>query len=318
MLNSASDYLWVNVSGLSGFITGNVLPKRDSAGDGTWLLLKYEDYLFLLEAMYERANWDTQPSASVAPSGRALLKSAINGVRFTASNTGAFVNNSVVLPTTIVAGSSIATIANTLGLTAVQLQSVQFDRRLQARELYKSFYNVSLLSRTAKSITPQDIAGSWTSTLIRTYSDGRQVTEDTGDGWGELYEHGKAIRTGSSYDLIVISYKTSFGNFPYVTAATLLVKVTTTNSTSLTSWSDIYPVSCSVNNGDILIPSLSAIAPAACAAHGLDYSTGAGYRTSDGASVSISEMLLVCENDFPAEIDSLNWSWSPSDVLPAA
>ena len=64
MLDGSGDYDWVNVSGISD-ISGDVLPARDEAGDGSWQILDYEDYLFLLEAYYERTNWDSTPSSLI-------------------------------------------------------------------------------------------------------------------------------------------------------------------------------------------------------------------------------------------------------------
>lgn len=54
MLDTASDYEQLDVAGLARFIKGDVWPVREVRGDGSWRAMKYEDLLFLLEAVRER------------------------------------------------------------------------------------------------------------------------------------------------------------------------------------------------------------------------------------------------------------------------
>ena len=78
MLNSAADYKCVDVTGFpSGTFTGEVLPKRDNRGDGSWRAMKYEDLLFLQEAKQERLFWFKTQQTKVAPLGRKLDKYAM-------------------------------------------------------------------------------------------------------------------------------------------------------------------------------------------------------------------------------------------------
>lgn len=52
MLNSASDYEFLDMSGLEGYVKGEIFPKRSNKR-----LFKYEDLLFLQEGKLERKNW---------------------------------------------------------------------------------------------------------------------------------------------------------------------------------------------------------------------------------------------------------------------
>ena len=55
MLNSASDYDFVDVSNVGSFIRGRPLPVRYTSSSGI-AICAYEDYLYLLEAYNERLN----------------------------------------------------------------------------------------------------------------------------------------------------------------------------------------------------------------------------------------------------------------------
>ena len=65
MLDSASGYECLDMTGLDWAITGNIMPKRDAQKDGSWRAMKYEDLLFLKEAYQERL----QASYSVVGGG---------------------------------------------------------------------------------------------------------------------------------------------------------------------------------------------------------------------------------------------------------
>lgn len=54
MINSASDYEYVDVTGHESCIKGGIMPKRSG---GAKKAMRYEDYLFLMEGLLERQNW---------------------------------------------------------------------------------------------------------------------------------------------------------------------------------------------------------------------------------------------------------------------
>ena len=69
MINSASGYECLNVTGLGSFITGAIMPTRQG---GAKRVLKYEDLLFLKEAWLERHNWREKPATKESAPGRVL------------------------------------------------------------------------------------------------------------------------------------------------------------------------------------------------------------------------------------------------------
>ena len=79
MLNSPSDYEFINVSDVGSFIHGNVLPVRFTAASsgGKYATCNYEDYLYLLEAYYERMNYDQDGQNNISPANRTLSASYI-------------------------------------------------------------------------------------------------------------------------------------------------------------------------------------------------------------------------------------------------
>ena len=311
MIDSASGYECVNVSGLSGFITGEILPKRDIAADGSWARQKYEDYLFLLEAKHERENWDTTPSATVSPKGRLIKGLYISATQVQSSTVSSYFKKDIAIPTGLVSTTSSATIMQAMN-AAVSLQTVSIGSSLKADTMRKLFWNIAQLKRSTKSITWSDIATGWTGVVTYTLSDGTSAANPPTDSPNRLWAHARGSRVGSPHTGITISYKSSFGTFPWATGAILFLKVTSYNEDSGAYFYDVVAVRCSVSNGTVSVPSLSGVAQTACAAHGMTYTAFPSRITSGGGSVDITSYLLVVENDFPAEIDSLNWNWQPT------
>lgn len=318
MISSAIGYEWVNVAGLSSFITGDILPVRDNRGDGSWQRLKYEDLLFLMEAQLERANWRYAPSASVTPLGRALNRTlTINqGIWPSASGwVNEYLDREAAMPTGIVATTSSATIPAACGIGAAPFAARpanNYQRLLAADDIRTMFYNVKLATRTVTSVTAQDLATSWTGTTVYTQSDGSSgPPSNPFPSWGALWSHGNATRVGSPYDVISITYKSQIATYPHASAATLLVKVYSFTSSSTVVWYDVVALPCSVTAGAVAVPSLSGLAQQIAALHGLNYTTAPGYITTGGGNISIADMALVVDHVFPAEINSVNWNWSP-------
>ena len=318
MITSASGYEFVNVTNpsLAGFISGHILPKRDLDANGSSRDVKYEDYLFLLEALYERNNWGAVPSVTVTPARRSLMESALRGAVIGTSTAAGYIDRNATLPTVLVSTTQALSILQTLN-AAVSLLPVTITRDLNPDNVRKMFLNLSLLKRSWKSLSWTDIATSWTDTRIYTHSDNTTTTNTPISYPDRLWSHGNATRVGSPYDSISITYNTSLGTFKHATAAWLLVKLVTVlyqqGSIATNTWYDIISLPCSVtNNGVVSVPSLSSLASAACYEHGINYTTGPSYISSGGGSVEITDYLLAVYNDFPAEIDSLNWNWQPT------
>lgn len=314
MISSASGYKWVNVTPLSGFITGDIMPVRDNRGDGSWQRLKYEDLLFLMEAQLERANWRYAPSASVTPPGRGLRRTVTLNQGIWPASSGwvlDYLNRDAAMPTGLVSTTASASIPAACGIGAAPFAARPANGnplKLAADELRTMFYNVKLATRTVTSVTAQDLATSWMGTTVYTKSDGSSSSGDPVSSWGELWSHVNATRVGSPYDVISITYKPHIATYPHASAATLLVKV---SSVGAETWLDVVALPCSVTNGAVGVPSLGGIAAQTAAAHGLNYTTAPGYITTGGGSIGISGMALVVDHTFPAEINSINWSWTP-------
>lgn len=318
MISSAIGYEWVNVAGLSSFITGDILPVRDNRGDGSWQRLKYEDLLFLMEAQLERANWRYAPSASVTPLGRALNRAlTINqGIWPSASGwVNEYLDREAAMPTGIVATTSSATIPAACGIGAAPFATRpanNYQRLLAANDIRTMFYNVKLATRTVTSVTAQDLATSWTGTTVYTDSNGSSgPTSNPFSLWGVLWNHGNATFVGSPYDVISITYKSEIATYPHASAATLLVKVRSNLDGGAAIWYDVVALPCSVTAGAVAVPSLSGLAQQIAALHGLNYTTAPGYITTGGGNIRITNMALVVDHVFPAEINSVNWNWSP-------
>lgn len=317
MISSASGYEWVNVTPLSGFISGDIMPVRDDREDGSWQRLKYEDLLFLMEAQLERANWRYAPSALVTPPGRVLKRAVTLNQGIWPSDSGwvnEYFDREAAMPTGIVATTQGVTIPAACGINAAPFAARpanNYQRRLAADDIRTMFYNVKLATRTVTSVTAQDLATSWTGTTVYTQSDGTQNVGTPYEGWGVLWDHGNATRVGSPYEVISITYKSEIATYPHASAATLLVKVESALDNVTGIWYDVVALPCSVTAGAVAVPSLSGLAQQIAAVHGLNYTTAPGFITTGGGLIGIGDMALVVDHVFPAEINSLNWDWTP-------
>lgn len=311
MLNADTDYEWVAVPA-DGNINGDVMPARDNEADGSWRVLDWEDYLFLLEAFYERANWDTAVSAHVSPGDRVLSGSRLAAVNVSATMAEGYMDKDYVAPSGLIPTTSAATIRQALGNPDVSLESVALGRPLFAEEVRKMFWNYAQLKRAVKTIQFSDVATAWIGQDVYTRSNGDTYSNTPYDCWGRLWNHGNASRVGSPFTALTISYKSTIATYPHATAAVLYVKVHSFSNAG-GDWDDVLAMTCTVSQGGaVAVPSFAGIAGAVCAAHGLAGTTSPSYISSGGGNVSISSMMLAVDNDFPAEIDSLNWTWQPT------
>jgi hypothetical protein len=99
MLNSASDYKFVDTSGIAGLIHGNILPvthPNSYAISPTY----YEDYLFLLEAYNERNQLNSAGDNDVVPAPRVYYASNFTSLVPSASNQSSPLNGNPSTPET--------------------------------------------------------------------------------------------------------------------------------------------------------------------------------------------------------------------------
>jgi hypothetical protein len=80
MLSSATDYTCLDLTGVEGFIKGDIYPVRKARGDGSHRALKYEDLLYLHEAKLKRENYANSTFTKQKPYGRNLSNSAFKDV----------------------------------------------------------------------------------------------------------------------------------------------------------------------------------------------------------------------------------------------
>jgi hypothetical protein len=80
MLSSARDYTCLDLTGVEGFIKGDIYPVRKARGDGSYRALKYEDLLYLHEAKLKRENYANSTFEKQKPYGRNFSNSAFEDV----------------------------------------------------------------------------------------------------------------------------------------------------------------------------------------------------------------------------------------------
>lgn len=80
MLSSATDYTCLDLTGVEGFIKGDIYPVRKARGDGSHRALKYEDLLYLHEAKLKRENYGNSTFEKQKPYGRNFSNSAFEDV----------------------------------------------------------------------------------------------------------------------------------------------------------------------------------------------------------------------------------------------
>jgi hypothetical protein len=87
MLTQAEDYKFVKTDDISRFINGDIMPIVFPT-KGTKALVRFEDYLFLLEGFYERMNPELAEDNRVIPPVRTLYGTKILGSEFTTNYLG--------------------------------------------------------------------------------------------------------------------------------------------------------------------------------------------------------------------------------------
>ena len=326
MLNSATDYEYVNVTGLSSFIKGNILPVRMASANGSDMQIRYEDYLFLLEAYYERMNWDVVPSVLVTPGSRAISGSNINGATIyqPGADAAGFVDPSFTIPTVLIGSSYAGTVKAAMGIQDTSLENPQYSptpRYLERNLVCKSYWNVKQCKRTIKAIQIADLATETkTTTRVDSNSDAHPEGSTSGNFAGIIYSTGYATRVGSYNDRYTLIPKQPLvAAAPYADSATLLLLCSGGVQPRGGTWQYsycIFPISCTMSNGGIETPAFDVNSMCSSIA---SYSGMSGYNSEpfyiyeEGYKIAIIAAAVVIDHDFPAEIDSITgWNWQPS------
>jgi len=332
MLDDASKYECLDVTGLEGFIEGSIMPKRDLRNDGSWRAMRYEDLLFLKEAYLERgAAAQNEIGEKATPPGRGLI-----GNRFWSATT--FPSTVTPLPSTGAdeahgayyldpeadfsfqgrdAGSEdLAQALANNGLTLEDDSTAESPRgRLDSDAVRNAFHRLNRYSRTFR--VPTGTMGTVTRTTTYVTEDGETssgdpVTEDFGFNGVLLYSTGYASRVGSANVRCSFTYDTPTQylwmhdvSWMYLIRGTQTYKGGGSESKARL----FRRVS---GNGHVAKPNLANVLSAAASSMGFGYSSSPSYSENVTTSYTLLSAGLVIDHRFPSHFGDLGWNWEPT------
>lgn len=336
MITSASAYECVDVTGLSSFITGEVMPKRDNNGDGSWRAKRYEDLLFLQEAYLERravCDDATFPvDVSTPPKPRIINNLYFNNA---VSSLGAMVLQSGMpsyrieyidadkSPTFNFADTNQTTIRDvllSLGWNFTDDARTVSGRKLTADDVRHAFWRTKKLKRSLYRVPLESI---YTCTYTFSYAGGTQdgySYSETGDWNGLLYATNmETVLLESSVNVRVSFTGKSVAQPRWMARASsgksqrwlYLCKVTHSVRGSVNSETKIKIVSRVMPNANP-ISNMALLTSQFASACGFPYNSSPYYSQNDTYRYEVIDAAMIVEHDFPAEIDSLNWNWQPT------
>ena len=314
MITRASDYEMWDMTGLSGYITGDVLPVRAVAADGSELAMRYEDLLFLQEAFLERYEVISTISGRATPKtrelspGNFLAPSTIGGPVFvdnTPSPTFNFVQTNA---------TTIADALRTLGWSFTDAQQSISGKALGIDDVRHAFWRSKKFTRTVRTVGLGDCA-TVTRTTTNVYSDGTvvQIGTDTYAWDGELYSTAMDTIGSSANSRFSFSMKSTTGprwapaggrRWLYLMEAThthrgssaTVVRRLVTRTGTYSSLGD---------------PTL--LTQQFASAVGMPWNSSPYYSANDGYAYRVLEVAQLTDHNFPAEVNSVSgWTWTPS------
>ena len=338
MITSASGYECVDVTGLSGFITGEVMPKRDNNGDGSWRTMRYEDLLFLQEAYLERKAVCDETyypvDKSAKPKSRILYRTNFNnavyfpdgmiigpnGVSYNPEYIDA--DKSTTFNSVDVTQTSIRDVLLSLGFEFTMDAAPNSGRLLSADDVRHAFWRTKKLKRSLFRM--YTLGGMYDCTYTHTYKGGPNdgYSNTWTAGWtGELYYTVPSNSIATNSRNLRVSFTPRTVSLPRWRA-----RASTGRSSK---WLYLCAAKHSYRDGSI--PSDTRYKLYSFSAEdGLPYSNmpyfismlassvGFPYDPSpyeagnDGYRLEVLDAAFITEHAFPAEIDSLNWNWQPS------
>ena len=341
MITSVSEYECVNVTNpdLSGFITGDILPVRDNRGDGSWRAMKYEDLLFLQEAMTER-EWSLRNGSIVqeTPKCRFLssmdFKNAVNRTydKYVLNIVGGVTDGYYIDKDK----SSIFDFVQTTETTIKDaLAELGYDFSDPAQEIYGKFLDADdvrlAFYRTKKYVRAVHIlsnAPTVTATAtVTVYRHGEYSNEYIESATWELSKplYDQTVRSTSIAESSSSRrYSFTYSNLPLFRWPKengqcywlFLVEVDSHRLGSSHTYSR-YLVSKFAGTTYFNSFDVSGIASTVAGLAGVPYSDSP-YATPEsdniGVSIYVIDWAAIMDHDFPAEIDSLNWNWQPSTI----
>ena len=338
MLNSASDYKFVNATPAAGMIHGNILPVTHPTGNPAPMY--FEDYLFLIEAFYERMNPESAGLQNISVPIRTLNGGNIRALDITTTGfyngtvimgpvvsrlgyRANYINKSTVVPTSDIkiGYSNRINIGDYLqGYTLIAPETRQPYYAMRPRSspysvLYGEyvrckFWAFDNMSRLSVPIGLADFATSMVGTYYTetgTVESHRNVIVDTSYLEYQFYaagSNGAYLR----YKVDDITYRNSFFTFPYAKSAKLIYAgvvyshgESNYQNTEACIWT--YMDLTVGNDGTIAIPS-DVFETMSNSIISL------GSKTN--ATVNMETPYLMVDFEFPARLDGVNWNWAPS------
>ena len=342
MLDSASGYECLDMTGLDWAITGNIMPKRDAQKDGSWRAMKYEDLLFLKEAYQERL----QASYSVVrggggggyfpykqePPGRMLSLEKFtkatqvdydciyghekNGFY---ANIGHYIRDDISL-------DDVFDVTEVLGFVDFKELKNEFPGewerpsrtgQLKADDIRQAFYDLKYFRRT---YWPPIILSYW----FR-YSGNGVLYYDDPDQEDEPYTDSGTTAGGTIYSVSPSRYYRC--TYTYINGSSPIDGTHKVLWVKDVWWAIRVYISFYMSPGDssttksFLVfrpcgksptsPNVSDIARWACGKVGCPYSDDPYKSESERVSVSVSISYIV-EHDFPSDFSDIEWDWEPS------
>ena len=338
MLTSASDYKFVNATPAAGMINGNILPVTHPAGNPAPMY--FEDYLFLLEAFYERMNPESAGLQNISVPIRTLNGGNIRALDITTSGLyngtvivgpivsrfgyrADYINKSTSVPTSDVkiGYSNKIHLGDYLqNYTLIAPETRQPYSAMRPRSSPYSilfgeyvrckFWAFDNMCRLLVPIAFIDFATSMTGTY---YTESGSVDSyrniNLNTSYLNSYQFYTSGRNGIylRYKIDSITYRTSFFTFPYAKSAKLIYSGTVYSYGEDNQRDGAYIwtyIDLTVGNGgDIIVPTdvLETMS-----------SRMISLGVKNNAAVSFETPQLLVDFEFPARLDGVNWNWQPS------
>lgn len=352
MITSASGYECLNVTNpdLSGFITGDILPVRDNRGDGSWRAMRYEDLLFLQEAMAER-EWAIRDDSIVvsSPKPRRIddynFKNCVNRTydKYVLNIVGGITDGyyidkdkSPVFNFTRTNATNIRDALSNLGYGFSDPEQDITHKNITADDVRMAFYRTKKYVRTVHYFTSNNtptITATEDKYIFYASSGSPTHTTETID-WNIIGNYPLYYQSVRSTSITIGSRSYRYSSFSYSNPPSFrwpkqyggpvipqcywlfLVEVDDWHPGSSHTYNR-FLVTKSAGNTSFSSFGVSGIASTAANLAMVPYSDEP-YETPEsanhGVSIYVKEMAGIMDHTFPAEIDTLNWNWQPSTI----
>ncbi len=330
MLDDASKYECLDVTGLEGFITGDIMPKRDLRKDGSWRAMRYEDLLFLREAYLERgAAVKNEIGEKATPPGRGLVglpfcnattfPSIVEPLPSTGANEAKtyFLDPEASLSFSDrnVGSEDLAQALANSGLSLSDDSAAEHPKgRLDSDAVRRAFHRLNRYGRTFR--VPTGTMGTVTRTTTYVTADGETssgdpVTEDFGFSGVLLYSTGYATRVGSSNVRCSFSYNTP-EQYLWMYNVSWMYLIKGTEAYKNGGSESKLRLYRRVSGGSVGKPNLGQLLSVAASSMGFGYSSSPFYSENVATSYTLLAAGLVIDHRFPSYFGDLNWDWEPS------